>query len=98
MRQYLPVNFQNVSITGDFWRGRLDTVLAKTIPSQYKKLIEYNMVESLKVVQPPPPLTIPRNHINFSTQIFWDSDIGKWVEAASYALHHGPDANIKIPD
>ena len=95
MRQFLPVNFQNVSITGDFWRGRLDTVLAKTIPSQYKKLIEYNMVESLKVVQPPPPLTIPRNHINFSTQIFWDSDIGKWVEAASYALHHGPDSKIE---
>jgi uncharacterized protein len=95
MRHYLPVNFRNVAITGPFWRERLDTVLAKTIPSQYKKLLEYNMVEALKVQQPPPPLTIPRNATGFTTQIFWDSDIGKWVEAASYALHHGPDATIE---
>jgi uncharacterized protein len=91
LRKYETVNFKNVKLTGKFWSERLDTVLEKTIPSQYDKLVEYNMVESLKVVQPPPPLTIPRNNHNFTTQIFWDSDIGKWIEAASYALAHGPD-------
>jgi DUF1680 family protein len=95
LRRYEAVNFKNVKLTGKFWSERLDTVLAKTIPSQYDKLVEYNMVESLKVVQPPPPLTIPRNNHNFTTQIFWDSDIGKWIEAASYALAHGPDADIE---
>ena len=94
LRQYQAVNFTDVKLTGKFWSERLDTVLQKTIPSQYDKLVEYNMVESLKVEQPPPPLTIPtndHNHNNFTTQIFWDSDIGKWIEAASYALAHGAD-------
>ncbi len=89
------VNFKDVKLTGKFWAERLDTVLSKTIPSQYDKLVEYNMIEALKVKQPPPPLTIPRNTHDFTTQIFWDSDIGKWIEAASYALAHGPDAEIE---
>lgn len=95
LRKYHAVNFTEVDITGDFWRERLDTVLKRTIPSQYKKLVEYNMIEAMTVVQPPPPLTIPPNHHNFTTQIFWDSDIGKWIEAASYALRHGPDKDIE---
>lgn len=95
MRTYTPVAFTEVKMEGDFWRERLDTVLACTIPSQHKKLVEMNMIESLKVIQPPPPLTMPRNASGFTTQIFWDSDIGKWVEAASYALGHGRDAKIE---
>ena len=98
LRQFHSVNFTDVKLTGKFWRERLDTVLAKTIPSQYGKLVEYNMIKSLHVEQPPPPLTIPmntNNHNNFTTQIFWDSDIGKWIEAASYALGHGPDKTIE---
>ena len=30
-----------------------------------------------------------------STQVFWDSDVGKWIEAASYALAHRRDAVIE---
>jgi DUF1680 family protein len=95
LRKYDAVNFTDVVITGAFWRERLDTVLKHTIPSQYEKLVEFDMIKSLEVRQPPPPLTIPKNNHNFTTQIFWDSDIGKWIEAASYALHHGPDKKIE---
>lgn len=94
-RRYTPVNFTDVKLTGKFWSERLDTVLAKTIPSQYDKLVEHNMIASLEVKMPPPPLTIPCNRHDFTTQIFWDSDIGKWIEAASYALAHGPDPKIE---
>jgi DUF1680 family protein len=95
MRQYTPVNFTEVSIDGDFWRERLDTVLTRTIPSQHERLVEHGILDSLNVPQPPPPLRIPRNHHNFTTQIFWDSDVGKWIEAASYALQHRRDATIE---
>ena len=54
-----------------------------------------SMLESLEVTQPPPPLRIPRHANGFTTQMFWDSDIGKWIEAASYALGHGRDAKIE---
>ena len=79
----------------DVVRERLDTVLTRTIPSQHAKLEEYGMLESLKLPHPPPPLKIPRNAHGLSTQIFWDSDIGKWIEAASYALAHRRDTTIE---
>ena len=48
-----------------------------------------------KIPQPPPPLRYPRNSHDFTTQVFWDSDVGKWIEAASYALAHRRDAKIE---
>lgn len=95
MRKYTPVNFANVRIEGDFWRERLETALTKTVPSQYEQLTKHGILESLSLPQPPPPLRIPRNRHNFTTQIFWDSDIGKWIEAASYVLSHRRDADIE---
>jgi len=94
-RGYSPIPFAEVRLTSPFWRERLETVLTRTIPSQHAKLEEYGMLESLKLPQPPPPLRIPRNAHGLSTQIFWDSDIGKWIEAASYALAHRRDANVE---
>ncbi|MEX0854021.1 MAG: beta-L-arabinofuranosidase domain-containing protein [Bauldia sp.] len=95
MRKYFPVRFSDVSVQGPFWRERLDTVLTRTIPSQYRQLESHGILESLSIPQPPPPLRIPRARHNFTTQIFWDSDIGKWIEAASYALSHRRDATIE---
>ncbi len=95
MRQFTPVRFTDVSIEGDFWRERLETVLTRTIPSEYEQLKEHGLLESLTIPKPTPPLRIPPNRHNFSTQIFWDSDIGKWIEAASYALSHRRDPDIE---
>ncbi|MFO1143769.1 MAG: glycoside hydrolase family 127 protein [Amaricoccus sp.] len=95
MRTYTPVDFTRVTLTGAFWRERLDTVLTRTIPSQYGKLESEGLLESLVPTAPPRPLRIPRRANGFTTQIFWDSDIGKWIEAASYALRHRRDATIE---
>ena len=95
MRKYTPVNFTDVKLKGDFWRERLDTVLARTIPSQHVKLEEFDMVKSMGLPKPVPELRIPRGKDGFTTQIFWDSDVGKWIEAASYALSHKRDEKIE---
>ena len=95
MAKFLPVGFADVRLEGAFWKERLDTVLARTIPSQHKKLGEYQILESLELKQPPPPLRFPRNSHGFTVQVFWDSDIGKWIEAASYALSHRRDEKIE---
>jgi DUF1680 family protein len=92
---YSPLPFADVAMTGPFWRERLDTVLTRTIPSQHAKLKETGILDSLKLPKPVPPLTIPRNKHNFTMQVFWDSDVGKWIEAASYALSHRRDADIE---
>jgi DUF1680 family protein len=95
MRQYTPVNFADVRVEGAFWHERLETVLTRTIPSQYEQLAAHGILESLTLPRPTPPLRIPLNRHNFTTQIFWDSDVGKWIEAASYALSHRRDATIE---
>jgi uncharacterized protein len=93
--QHSPIRFVNVRLEGAFWKERLDTVLRTTIPSQHKKLSEYGYLDSLKLPQPPPPLRFPRHPNGFTVQVFWDSDIGKWIEAASYALSHRRDEAIE---
>lgn len=95
MRRYSSVPFAAVRITGPFWSERLETVLSRTIPSQHAQLERFNMLRSLKLPKPVPPLTIPPQPSGFSTEIFWDSDIGKWVEAASYGLSHRRDPKIE---
>jgi len=94
-QSYAPLPFAEVAMTGPFWRERLDTVLSRTIPSQHAKLKDGGILDSLKLPKPVPPLTIPLNKHNFTTQIFWDSDVGKWIEAAGYALSHRRDADIE---
>src|SRR5882724_10975044 len=94
MRRFKPVRFTAVRIESGFWRERLDTVLTKTIPSQYRQLDENGILASLALPQPP-PLRIPVGEHGLSTQVFWDSDVGKWIEAASYALSHQRDSTIE---
>ena len=95
MRRLTPVRFTDVTMEGTFWRERLETVLTKTIPSQHVRLGEHGILDSLSLPKPVPPLRIPCNRHNFTMQIFWDSDVGKWIEAASYALSHRRDPDIE---
>jgi DUF1680 family protein len=95
MSQFEPVRFVDVHLEGQFWRERLDTVLARTIPSQHVQLGKHGILDSLTLPNPPPPLRFPRNEHNFTVQVFWDSDVGKWIEAASYALSHRRDDDIE---
>ena len=95
MRRYTPVNFKDVSIEGGLWRERLDTVLTRTIPSQYEQLEKNGILESLEIPNPPPPLRIPIRSHGLTTQVFWDSDVGKWIETASYGLSFRRDATIE---
>jgi DUF1680 family protein len=96
MNEFKPVRFVDVTLEGLFWRERLETVLTRTIPSQHVQLGKHGILESLKLPNPPPPLRFPRNEHNFTVQVFWDSDVGKWIEAASYALSHRRDADIEL--
>jgi len=95
MSRYTAVPFPQVKLEGQFWHERLDTVLDRTVPSQHRKLGEYGILDSLKLPQPAPPLRFPRHANGFTVQVFWDSDVGKWIEAASYALAHRRNTDIE---
>ena len=96
MRQFTPVSFTDVRIEGDFWRERLETVLTRTIPSQHVQLEEHGILDSLTLPQAAAAAALPAQPATISPmQVFWDSDVGKWIEAASYALSHRRDADIE---
>ena len=94
-RRFSPVNFRDVKITGAFWRERLDTVLTRTIPSQHEQLERNGILKSLDLPKPPPPLRIPIRAHGLTTQVFWDSDVGKWIEIASYGISFRRDETIE---
>jgi uncharacterized protein len=94
-RQSLAVPFTDVKITSPFWKERLETVLGTTIPTQYDRLVESGIREGMKRTPEPPPFYIPRDKRGFTTEIFRDSDMAKWIEAASYALRHRRDDEIE---
>ncbi len=95
MRPLQPVNFTAVTLEDAFWRERLDTVLARTIPSQHARLESHGILDSLLIPKPAPPLRVPKGVHGMTPQVFWDSDVGKWIEAASYALSFHPDQSVE---
>jgi DUF1680 family protein len=84
MKRYAPVNFAAVDVLGGFWRDRTKTVRERTIPEQYLKLAAAGIFNSLPDPERPP------GGINLRR----DAEIGKWLEAASYALASEPDPKL----
>ena len=70
MAKLSPVDFTAVTLEGRFWPERLETVLAKTIPSQFEQMVKHKIIESLDLPQPMPPLTIPCNQPQFHDSNF----------------------------
>jgi DUF1680 family protein len=86
------VPFTRVVIDDGFWSPRLETNRKVTIPyvqSMSEKtgrfdsfgLTETDLEGGWKFGMPNPP-------------IYWDSDVAKWIEAASYSLATHPDAKL----
>lgn len=96
--RYVPVDHAGVSFDGGFWQSWLDTVRDVTVPTQYMRLEEEKFLEVLDFKSPPGPLARPIQPSGLSMQHFFDSDFGKWIEAASYMLKYkrNPDIEAKI--
>ncbi|GCE45925.1 hypothetical protein EI42_02655 [Thermosporothrix hazakensis] len=81
------VPFTDVTINDAFWSGRLQANIEQTIPYQYEQCKTTGRVDALKLEWKPGDEPVPH--------IFWDSDIAKWIEAASYTLATKPDAQLE---
>jgi len=86
-KYYTPLNMKNVEIKGGVLFEKQRTNVKSTVPHIYKKCVETGRVESLKCEwkegQPNRP------------HPFWDSDIGKMIEAISYTLITNPDKELE---
>jgi DUF1680 family protein len=84
---FTPLPFSKVTIEGGFWGPRLDTNRAVTIPIEYQQCQDTGRIDAFKLDWSPGRLPVPH--------IFWDSDVAKWIEAASYSLAGHPDPQLE---
>ncbi|NHN32169.1 glycoside hydrolase family 127 protein [Paenibacillus sp. S3N08] len=87
-----PVSWKEVTVNGGFWQEIQKINSTVTIPLQYIRMEERGGIEALKLNWKPGDSNKPHH--------FWDSDIGKWIEAAAYSLakHSDPELEKKIDD
>ena len=82
-RKLTPVPFTQVKLDDVFWAPRIDINRTATIPAEYQMCEDTGRLASFELKwkqgDPNPP------------HIFWDSDVAKWIEAASYSLATHPD-------
>jgi len=82
-----PVNVRDAAIDDAFWAPRREIVRRRTLPQQERQLRTGGQFEALtlqwKTGDPNEP------------HIFWESDVAKWIEAASYLLAVSPDPELE---
>ncbi|MFT3890907.1 MAG: glycoside hydrolase family 127 protein [Anaerolineales bacterium] len=83
-RQLQPVPYTEIQFNDAFWSPRLETNRTVTIPHIYRQLEATGRISAFDLdFQRPLPAPI--------VFIFGDSDLAKWVEAASLSLATHPD-------
>ncbi len=86
----VPVSFARVKIDDRFWLPRIKANREQTIPCNFQQCKETGRLDAFKLKwkqgEPNPP------------HIFWDSDVAKYIEAASYSLkaHPAPELDAKL--
>ena len=97
--RHLPVAFTAVELADRLWAPRQRVVRERTVPFLYGQMEKIGTIEALEVTKPPGPLAFPYRKNNTSTSVmYWDSDIAKWIETASYTLATHRDPALDAPD
>ena len=81
---FRPPSVSQVDV-GGFWGGRIDAVAGRTADILYERCVAAGMLEQIDPDWPSPGVRIPF-HVSdgftartVTTQMFWDSDIGKTI-------------------
>lgn len=81
-----PVSLARVVINDPFWNSWLQVNRGQVLMHEYRMLKETGRIDQYRLDwkpgQPNPP------------HIFWDSDVAKWIEAASYSLATHPNREL----
>jgi uncharacterized protein len=82
-------------ITGGFWAAKIDMVASDMLPYQWKALNDEiagaessHAIENFRIAA-------GESAGEFKGNIWQDSDVAKWLEAASYSLSHHPDPALE---
>ncbi|TNB47617.1 glycoside hydrolase family 127 protein [Martelella lutilitoris] len=93
--KFRPLSVNQVEV-GGFFGPRVDVVATTTAKLLFDRCIEARMLEQVDPDLPNPGIVIPFDHGNtVTTQMFWDSDFGKSIETAAYALNRKRDEELE---
>ncbi len=85
-RKMSPVSWAQVAIDDGFWSPRMEINRSRTIPHQYMQCKETGRIDAFDLAWRPGQEPVPH--------YFWESDVAKWIEAASYSLATHPDPQL----
>lgn len=86
LRDIKPVQVDAVFFAGGFWGQRIETNRVRTLSSQHEQMERTGRLAALDPAHRPGDPSARHK--------FYDSDIGKWLEAACYSLSRGHDPGL----
>lgn len=107
--RFRPPAVPQIDVRG-FWGSRIDAVADKTADILYERCVEAGMLDQIDPDRPIPELRIPFMSMSpaaaaagkplftsgtVTTQMFWDSDLGKTIETAAYSLYRKPNPALE---
>ncbi|MFV0384074.1 glycoside hydrolase family 127 protein [Paracoccus sp. (in: a-proteobacteria)] len=93
--KFRPLKINQVRVDG-FFGPRIDQIAIKTARMLFDRCIAAGMLDQIDPDRPNPGMRIPfQNNHEVTPQMFWDSDLGKSIEAAAYALFRRADPDLE---
>ncbi len=92
--QFRPPRIPEVKVWG-FWKPIIQAVREKSSVVLYDRCIAAGTLEQIDIDQPVPEVRLALTPGGETTQMFWDSDIGKILETFSYLLADKRDAEME---
>ena len=95
-RRFRPLAIDQVTM-GGFWAPRIAATREKTVPILHFRCEQAGMFDQIDPRRPVPELRIPfhRGGNIVTAQMYWDSDVAKFMEAAAYSLFAQRDEGIE---
>jgi DUF1680 family protein len=93
-RQFRPLPVPSVELQGLFG-DRQDAICDSTAETLLDRCVEAGMLQAIDVTQPSPGVVIPIGPWGGTTQMFWDSDLGKSIETVAYSLYRRPNPQLE---
>jgi uncharacterized protein len=93
-RQFRPLPVPSVELHGLFG-DRQDAICDSTAETLLDRCVSAGMLQAIDVTQPSPGVVIPISPWGGSTQMFWDSDLGKSIETVAYSLYRRSNPQLE---
>lgn len=83
----MQANYQNVTLTGGFWKQKEDLNRDVTLDAVYNRFDETGRIAAFRCDW--------KDGMPNRPHIFWDSDVAKWMEGAAYQLSREDDPVLR---